>query len=308
MYLNIGIDVAKIKLDVFDGTRSITISNDKMSIISSFENYCRLNSRIVLESTGKYHRLAHRTLYEMGFKVMIIDPYQGRNFARAMRIQCKTDKVDAKVLSLYAKAMDFKESIPETPSMSELKELSKHLFDLKTFVGDMRRRQRESGGFISSSFDTLIEAAESEITATESELEGKVKADAELERKVELLKSIPGIGKATAIMLSSQLQELGNATSQQIAALAGLAPMNNDSGTMQGKRRIRGGRREVRSALYMPVLGAATRNNARLKEIYTRLVASGKPKKVALIACARKLLIWANAVVAKNTSWQEKIA
>jgi transposase len=308
MYLNIGIDVAKIKLDIFDGTRSISISNDKKSIISSFDNYCRNNSRIVLESTGKYHRLAHRTLYEMGFKVMIIDPYQGRNFARAMRIQCKTDKVDAKVLSLYGKAMDFKETIPESQSMSKLKDLSKHLFDLKEFVGDLRRRQKEADGFISSSFDSLIEATEREIAATESELDSQVVSDAEVENKVELLKTIPGIGKATAIMLSSQLKELGNASRQEISALAGLAPMNNDSGTMKGKRRIRGGRREVRSALYMPVLGAATRNNARLKEVYARLVESGKPKKVALIACARKLLIWANAVVAKNTPWNENFA
>lgn len=307
MTLNIGIDVAKAKLDVFDGNRSFCIENSLEKVKEAFEGYAR-SSQITLESTGRYHRLVHRTLHEMGFKVMVIDPFLGRNFARATRTICKTDKIDAKVLSHYGKAMDFKESDMESTIQTELKDLSRHLANLKSLKGDLQRRQKEEGGFIKSSLDNMIKSVSKEIEETEQKLQKLIKSDGSSNQKVEILESIPGIGKTTAIMLTSLMSELGNASSKEIAALAGLAPMNHDSGTMAGKRRIKGGRHEVRRCLYMPVLGAVTKHNARLKEIYLRLVKAGKPKKIALIACARKLLIWANALVANGTIWKDSIA
>lgn len=117
--------------------------------------------------------------------------------------------------------------------------------------------------------------------------------------------SIPGIGAKTGLMLLSLLRELGCLEKTEIAALAGLAPANNDSGTFRGKRTIKSGRHDVRSHLYMPTLGAATKHNKRLKKIYDRLVASGKPKKVALTACMRKLIVWANAILMSGEAWVE---
>lgn len=119
--------------------------------------------------------------------------------------------------------------------------------------------------------------------------------------------SIPGIGEPTAITLLSYLRELGEASKREIAALSGLAPMNNESGSYTGKRRIRGGRHDVRTALYMPILGAATKHNKRLKELYNRLVGSGKLKKVALTACMRKLVVWANAIITSQKPWDETL-
>jgi transposase len=307
MTLNIGIDVAKAKLDVFDGGKSFYIENSQEKVKEAFEGYDR-SSQITLESTGRYHRLVHRTLHEMGFKVMVIDPFLGRNFARATRTICKTDKIDAKVLSHYGKVMDFKESKMEAEIETELKDLSRHLANLKSLKGDLQRRQKEESGFIKSSLTNMIKSISKEIEETEQKLQKLIGSDGPSSQKVTILESIPGIGKTTAIMLTSLMKELGKASSKEIAALAGLAPMNHDSGTQTGKRRIQGGRHEVRRCLYMPVLGAVTRHNERLKAIYLRLLASGKPKKIALIACARKLLIWANALVAKGSLWENSIA
>jgi transposase len=306
MTLNIGIDVAKAKLDVFDGNKSFCIGNSTEEVMRGFDGYDR-NSCITLESTGRYHRVAHRTLSEMGFKVMVIDPFLGRNFARASRTICKTDKIDAKVLSHFGKVMDFKVSEMESTIQTELKDLSRHLANLKSLKGDLQRRQKEECGFIKSSLNNMIKSVTSEIEETEQKLQKLIESDSSSSEKVKILESIPGIGKTTAIMLTALMKELGTANSREIAALAGLAPMNNDSGTMTGKRRIKGGRHEVRRCLYMPVLGAVTKHNQRLKVMYLRLVQAGKPKKIALIACARKLLVWANALVANGTLWKDAI-
>ena len=306
MSLSIGIDVAKAKLDIFDGTKSFSIGNDDNSIREAFKDYSS-DCKIVLEATGKYHRLAHKILHEKGFKVMVIDPYQGRNFAKAMKIVCKTDKVDASVLSLFCGTMRFKETVPQTAIQIEMRELSRHLDDLKKAKSEIERRLEEADGFIEKSLLGIIRNFEKEIEKTESQLRERASKDEEISRNVELLQSMPGIGETTAVMLCSLVNELGKISSKEIASLAGLAPMNNDSGTFKGKRRIKGGRHDVRRNLYMPVLGAATKHNPRLKVIYTRLVDAGKPKKVALTACSRKVLVWANAIITKQTPW-EKVA
>jgi len=304
MSLSIGIDVAKAKLDIFDGNRSFIIGNDEKSIREAFKGYCS-DSKIVLEATGKYHRLAHRVLHSLGFKVMVIDPYQGRNFAKAMKITCKTDKVDAAVLSRFGETMKFTETIPSTEIQAEMRELSRHLDDLKRVKSEVEARRDEADGFIDKSLLSVIKSLEKEIKKTESQLKEVVSKSDELSKNVSLLQTMPGIGSATAIMLCSLVSELGKTSPKEIASLTGLAPMNNDSGTFRGKRRIKGGRHDVRRSLYMPVLGAATIHNPRLNIIYTRLVDAGKPKKVALTACARKVVVWANAILTQQQPWKE---
>ena len=165
----------------------------------------------------------------------------------------------------------------------------------------------KSEGFTEKSLKRAVEGIEVEIKATTKELEKEISKDEEIEKKSVLLETIPGIGRSTAIMLLSGLRELGKLKKTEIAALSGLAPVNNDSGGHKGKRSIRGGRHEVRALLYMPILGAATQHNPRLKEFYERLVESGKPKKVALTACMLKLVVWANAILKTGEPWVEKI-
>jgi transposase len=305
--LSIGIDVAKKKLDVCDGTKGFTIDNNDRTIREAFKGYSQ-DSRIIMEATGKYHRLPHDVLHELGFKVMVINPYQSRHFAKAMNIVCKTDSVDAKVLSLFGKSVEFEQSEPERKNQAQMRDLSRHLEDLKQMKTELDLRHREADGFILLSLREVMDSLLNQIEKTESQLKEISSSDDQISRTKRLLTTIPGIGETTAIMLCSFLKELGQVSSKEIGALTGLAPMNNDSGTFKGKRRIRGGRHEIRRALYMPVLGAATRHNPRLKAFYNRMIDNGKPKKVALIACARKLIVWANAMVRKNQTWQEVIA
>lgn len=304
MSLSIGIDVSKKKLDIFDGKRAFTIENDDKAIRNAFKGYA-LDSRIIMEATGKYHRLAHAVLHDMGFKVMVINPYQSRNFAKAMNILCKTDGVDAKVLSLFGKSVEFKESKPERANQALMRDLSRHLEDLKRMKTELELRLREADGFILASLKEVKDSLLSQIARTESQLKEISSSDDQISKSKGFLTTIPGIGETTAIMLCSLLKELGHVSPKEIGALTGLAPMNNESGTFKGKRRIRGGRHEIRCALYMPVLGAATRHNPRLMALYKRMVQNGKPKKVALTACARKLIVWANAMLANNQPWQE---
>lgn len=302
----IGIDVAKDKLDLFDGKEFSQVGNDEKSIKDYFSSLSVDAYRIVMEATGKHHWLLHRLLTSMGFEVMVINPFRGRNFARSLNVNCKTDKVDAKLLSLYGEKMEFKATACMDETQMSLQELSRYLDDLKKTKKDLAGRRREARlKFIEDSVGKAIESIEKEIEAVEKKLNETVDNNAEIREIVTLLVSIPGIGRLTALVLISLLKELGQVNKKEVAALAGLAPYNNDSGVFKGKRRIKGGRYDIRSHLYFPAMGAATRHNPRLKAFYDHLVAKGKPKKVALTACMRKLLVWANAMIAQKVSWNE---
>lgn len=307
MILSIGVDVSKAKLDIFCRGKLVTITNDRDEIVKYFSNITE-KCRVVVEATGKYHRLFHRTLSQLKLDVLVINPYQSRHFARAMNVICKTDKVDAKILSLFGEKMDFKPTRCLSKNEESLQDLSRHLDDLKKAKQDFSSRQRDSDGFVSDSIGKLLEEIDKEIEKTEGELNATVTSDNALRNKVDLLITIPGIGLSSAIALLSYMREIGNLTKREAAALAGLAPINNDSGKFQGRRSIRKGRHDIRSHLYMPVLGAATQHNKPLKEFYDRLVKLGKPKKVALTACMRKIVVWANAMLANNEAWNKNAA
>lgn len=307
MSIAIGIDVSKEKLDIYYNGKVTTIPNKKEAIKKFFYK-CDRSQKIIMEATGKYHRLSHNTLFKMGFSVMVINPFQSRNYARALNILCKTDKVDATVLASFGERMEFHETLPLTETEELLQELSRHLNDLKEMRKNILLHLQSAQGFIAKSLKKALKTIDKEIEETEKQLKEVVAKDPQLLKNCNLLMSIPGVGEPTALTLLSYLRELGQATKREISALSGLAPMNNESGSYNGKRHIRGGRHDVRSALYMPILGAATKHNKRLKELYTRLVDAGKLKKVALTACMRKLVIWANAIIKSQQPWNDSIA
>jgi transposase len=306
MSIAIGIDISKEKLDIYYNGKVTTIPNKKEAIKKFFYK-CDKSQKIVMEATGKYHRLSHNILFKMGFSVMVINPFQSRNYARALNIICKTDKVDATVLASFGERMEFHETLPLTETEELLQGLSRHLDDLKEMKKNIVLHLQEAQGFIAKSLKKTLKTIDKEIEETEKQLKEAVAKDPQLLKNCALLMSIPGVGEPTALMLLSYLRELGQASKKEISALSGLAPMNNDSGSHNGKRRIRGGRHDVRSALYMPILGAATMHNKRLKEQYNRLVGAGKLKKVALTACMHKLVIWANAIIKSQKPWDETL-
>lgn len=305
MSITIGIDVAKDKLDIYRSDKQFkTINNNETAILAYFRQFTDTSSvKIVVEATGKFHRLLVALLSNMGFAIMVVNPYQSRNFARAMNLICKTDKVDAKLLCLYGCKMDFKQSYVRTNEQEELDELSRRKDQLQ---GDLvREKNRLSGsrGSVAGSIKAHIKFLEESIKEVEQELEAKIEGDPELNNKLEILTTVPGIGKVSALYLLSYMPELGKLGRNQICALSGLAPVNRDSGTMKGKRSIQKGRLSVRKSLYMPILNAI-RSNAKIKSFYLRLKEQGKPSKVALTACMRKMISILNQMIKNNTKWR----
>jgi len=239
MSLSIGLDIAKDKIDFYCDGCYAQIKNNTTDIKKYFKNIDRDHS-VLMEATGKYHRTAHQSLEQMGFQVMVINPYQSKHFAKAMNLLCKTDRVDARMLSLFGEKMMFKPTICLTEIQQNMQNLSRHLEDLKKIKVSLELRKREAEGFIGRSLDNAINALKKEIKKTKDALENEVSSDKTLEPNADLLMSIPGIAQTTAICLLSYLNELGLVNKREIAALSGLAPVNNDSGLFKGKRRIKG--------------------------------------------------------------------
>jgi len=308
--LTIGIDVSKSKLDFWTSeNKFITIDNHESSIVDYCDKELKpyfgskfSQVRIVLESTGKYHRLAHRILSSYGFEVMVINPYQSRNFARALNLICKTDKVDAKMLCEYGQTMKFNKITVPTAQQELLLELYQRKSQLQ---GDLVRevnRFKVAHKTLIKSIEQHINFLKQQIALIEQDLEIIVAKDPVLQNKLEILISVPGVGKVLALTLLSCLPELGSVTRNQISALTGLAPINNDSGRSKGRRSIQKGRSQVRQSLYMPIL-SAIRSNPTIKKFYQHLKSQGKQGKVAIVACMRKLITILNLMLKNNTKW-----
>ena len=302
--ISVGIDISKEKLDIWMNDQLTVISNTGDAIRTFFKPHQGQALQIVMEATGRLHREAHKILDKLEFKVTVINPFQSRHFAKAMNVICKTDKVDAQVLCLYAERMP----LSVTPALSDLNEtlqnLIRHLDDLKETRKGYDARLKESKGFAAESLKRVIDQLKEEIKAVETHLFLLSDHDADLKKKKDILVSIPGLGELSAVVVLGLMRELGTLTRNQACALAGLAPMNFESGKMQGKRRIQKGRHDLRSHLYMPMLGAVTKHNPVFKAFYDRLVNAGKPKKVALVAVMRKLIVIANGLLQRRECWK----
>jgi transposase len=302
----VGIDVSKDALDVSPGIDAP---------VERFENnpagHRRLASRlrrlspakIVLEATGGYEARALGALSKAGLPVVRVNPRPVRDFAKGLNILAKTDRIDARILARYAKLADPPRRPPpdeRTEELGALTERRRQLVQIR--VAETNRLEQQLSKAVAASIRASVRFLEKAIGTIEDRMKDLTDACEPLRRRVELLDSVPGVGRNPALVLASELPELGSLSRQQVAALAGLAPYNNDSGRHKGKRTIRGGRADARSALYMAALVAVRRNPA-LTEDYQRLIAAGKPPKVALIACARKLLTILNAIIRDDRPW-----
>ncbi len=263
---------------------------------------------IVMEATGGLEVPVAAELVAADLPVTVMNPRQVRDFARAMGILAKTDVIDARVLALFAdKVRPESRSLPDA-RMRALRELvtrRQQLVDMRTMESNRRRMLRSERA--STSIELILDTIETEIHNLDREIKKLITKSPIWQKKSDLLKSVPGIGNTTASLLVAALPELGKLNRRQIASLVGLAPMNRDSGTLRGHRTIIGGRRMVRTALYMPTI-CAIRFNPLIKRFYDRLRTAGKPPKVAITACMRKLLILLNAIVRNNTPWVPHIA
>ncbi len=263
---------------------------------------------VVLEATGGIERAVVAALAAAGLAVAVVNPRQARDFARATGRLAKTDRIDALVLARFAEAV---RPHPKPLADEETRALQAILARRRQIVG-MLTAEKNRLLMHSSSASTKpvarriaahIRWLEKELERTDRDLDGAIKDSPALRENEALLRSVPGVGPVLARTLLVELPELGELTHKRLAALVGVAPLNRDSGTLRGRRAVWGGRADVRAALYMGALVAARRNPV-LREFYERLLASGKPKKVALVACMRKLLVILNAVLKHRTPWR----
>jgi transposase len=301
----VGIDVSKSILDIFDATlgRHERIANASEPIAALAERWRGKTVFVVFEATGLYDRLLQMALHGAGIAFARVNPQRARDFARAAGFLAKTDAVDARMLAMMAERMRPRADFPAPPERERLRMLHRRRDQL------VHTRQQERTRFSEAS-----EAEERDdlgdhiafLSARIKELELRIRrliASVEtLKRAAAQLRNAPGIGPVAATTLLALMPELGSRSPKAIAALAGLAPLNRDSGTVRGKRTIAGGRKRVRDALYMAAL-AAVRSSAHFRATYDRLLAAGKAKKLALIAVARKLLIALNAMVRDNKNF-----
>lgn len=308
--LTIGIDVGKDHLDV-----AILPTGTLHRVANEAAGHAELVTllqaagggvgiaRVVLEATGGYERAPALALADAGLPVVVVNPRQSRDFARASGLLAKTDRLDAMALAQFARALE--PIVRPLPSREQrhLEDLVHRRRQLTIMIGSEKQRLAASHEpRVRTSIRALLDVLKREQRAIERELLHAIDHEPVWKAAMTLLQSVPGIGPIAALTLLAELPELGTLSEKPLAALVGVAPMNRDSGRKRGKRRTSGGRSSVRKVLYMATL-TAIRWNPVIQAFYQRLRTAGKPAKVALTACMRKLLLILNAIVKTGTPW-----
>ena len=306
----VGIDISQNHLDVvmLPEEQSKRYTYDETGIKSLFKVLKKHRpTLIVMEATGGLEISLALGLCTKGFEKVtaVVNPRQVRDYARAMNLLAKTDKIDAFVLAHFAQHI--RPEIRRRLSVAELgiKELISG--GNNWWICGRRRKNRLSRAFtpkVRTGIVEVIKTLDAQIKAIDQDIDNTIKGNPVYQEKLELLTSVPGIARRPRVCCCFWLPGLGTMNRQQIAALVGVAPMNRDSGKYRGKRSIAGGRSFVRHALHMPTLAAATRWNRRLMAFYNHLIAEGKKHKVALAACMRKLVITLNAIMKTRTPYR----
>jgi transposase len=313
MKLYVGVDISKSKLDVHLNGKNLTIENDQKGILIFIGKLKKEHEKgneiglILCEASGGYEQLLISTLQKNEFPVHVAHANKIRSFAKAKGLLAKTDKIDAVVISEYGRVM---EPMPDAKLLSESAEILGEL--LKRREQLMDHKQAEKNRLDKEHLPSVIKSIKSHIKWLDKEIEQldkqitEVQIKEEFKQQIELLTSVPGIGKLTASYILSFLPELGRFNHKQIAALVGLAPFNRDSGAFRGKRFIQGGRAIVRKILFMAALASIRCHYSDLRTFYQQLRARGKAGKIAIAAVMRKLLIVLNSVVSRQTPWVKK--
>lgn len=302
----IGIDISQDTLDMvaYPTGQIWQYKNIKGGIAKTVIKLKGLNLKlIVMEATGGLGKPLCEALYQAGLPVAVVNPRRIRDFGRSMGILAKTDKLDAKVMAYFAAKI---EPAPR-PIQDEASQKLENLLTRRSQISDMitaekNRLKQSRDKIVRDHIQDHIKWLISELRGIEKELKTYIRQTPLFAEKVKLFKSMPGVGDALSYRLIANLGELGHLSQREISALVGVAPLNRDSGRLRGKRAIWGGRATVRKALYMPAL-SAIRCNPVIRDLYTRLIAKGKFKKVALVACMHKMLLILNSMVRNNTPW-----
>jgi transposase len=302
----IGIDISKHHLDISDprcaSVRRVANDADEIALLAG--DFALRRSFVVFEATGAYDTKLRRVLAAAGVPHARINPEQARDFAKALGRRAKTDAIDARMLAEFGRRLAPRPDPVADPDRQRLTVLSRRRDQLVGMRQQerVRRSECEHEAAICDSLDAHLAWLDAAIRDIERQIRTLVNDTPALQEAETLLRSVPGVGPVAAATLLALMPELGALSPKAVAALAGLAPFNNESGRLKGKRSISGGRRRVRNALYMAAVGAA-RTKTRLAAFYKSLRDQGKPPKLALIALARKLLVILNAVMRDKTAF-----
>lgn len=303
----VGIDVSKDSLDVFIASsgESLRVANDASGCQKLIGHLQPLGvSMVVMEATGRYQRRIAADLVSADIPVAVVNPRQARDFAKSLGRLAKTDAIDAQILAKFASLNCLRvcEKQPENAAI-----LDDRITRRRQVIAMLNAEGNRLAGMIDKKvirmIHQIIRILEQQREDLDREIAKLIESDDDWRGKRDLLTSVPGVGETTANGLIAEMPELGKLSREQIAALAGVAPMNHDSGTLRGKRAIRGGRAAARSTLYMAAFNAM-RYNPVIERFTQRLTESGKPFKVVITAAMRKLLIILNAIIKTNTPWR----
>ena len=301
-----GIDVAKDKVDACIRALAVRPTFSSTAGRRRLVVWLRKHkaTKVVLEASGGYERDWAKALRQAGIEVRIVDPKRVRNFALSAGRLAKNDAIDAEMIAWFA------ETFSEGPSQVYDADRDELQAMVKARLGLLNLRIRlEAQGehaapeLVRKARARILKGLNNEIAKLEASISAKVKSSPDLAERAEIIASVPGLGEISATNLVAGLPELGQVSDKVAPALIGVAPYDDDSGKRRGERHIKAGRRWVRNAIYMPCVGAATLNNPVLKAFYRRLVAKGKPAKVAIIACMRKLIVILNTMLARRQKW-----
>ncbi len=298
-------DVSKSSLDIcIDESKPVKkYSNDVRGQKELIDELNSLNDcHVVMEATGGYEQKVFESLCEAGIKSSIVNPRCVRYFAKSRNILAKTDGIDTRVIKKFGEI----NSPRVTSQVSKNEQILKGLCRRREQLIELIKREKQNlelaEGYPEEDIKKSLESLKNRLKKIEEEVEETINCVEKIAEKSELLKSFKGVGDVAALVLICDLPELGKLTPKEISALVGLAPFNRDSGNLNGKRIIYGGRSRARCSLYMCAL-SAKRHNPQIKKMYDRLIANGKTKKTALIACAHKIIVVLNAMLRTQTQW-----
>lgn len=301
-----GIDVGKTWLDIAVwGINNVTrYKNDGLGIEAMMGFIDTLSPELIaVEASGGFEREMVEALLLKGHKVAVVNPTRVRALAKAMGVLAKTDAIDAQIIATYAYKIQPEARVAQEDEELRLKALVTRREQLVNIRTSELNRLGTCHSSIRADIHEHLNWLDHQISILDEEITDLIKSLEKWDTKTKRLKSITGVGYVTAITITANMPELGQLNLQQIAALAGLAPFNRDSGKKRGKRRVFGGRQAVRRVLYMAAL-SASRHNPIIKDFYLRLISKGKPFKVAITACMRKMLTIMNAMEKTGTSWR----
>lgn len=307
--INVGVDTGKKQLDIHIRPLDIffTVSNDNDGIKTAIKQIRKHDvTRVIIEATGRLEQPFIIACAAANIPFVVANPVNIKRFAGAIGQKAKTDKLDAKLIAFYGEAIKPALSTikPEQMRlMSDLLSRRRQLMEMQTME---KNRSQIMPKTIHASIKPILTALKNQLQKIDFSLQKLIEDCVEYKTKNDILQSVPGVGNVVAFNLLCDMPELGYVNNKEAASLVGVAPFNRESGSYQGKRMIRGGRSKIRTAMYMAMM-SAIQCNPKFKAIYQKMVAAGKPKKVAIIACIRKLVIILNSMVRDGVMWDSKI-